>query len=135
MENTEIMEEVIDGLKDVAETVNDNVETVENKVTDEATEEVTETTEEVEEAAAEAPEEVAEDVADETVGEVEKSKDEFTVVLKEVASLKKMVEDVIKQINKSDTKIKEVRAEIAELFFDGTATKPEDTEIDFTNLF
>lgn len=129
------MEEVIDKLKNVAEAVDDTVETVEGKVIDEATEEVTETTEEVEEAAEEAPKEVAEEVAEETVDEVEKSKDEFTVVLKEVASLKKMVEDVVKQINKNDTKIKDVRAEIAELFFDGTATKPEDTKIDFTNLF
>lgn len=135
MENIDAMEEVIEKLKDVSETVDDAVETVEDEVKDKATEEVTETTEEVEEAAEEAPEEVAEEVAEETVDEVEKSKDEFTVVLKEVANLKKMVADVIKQMNKNDTKIKDVKAEIAELFFSGKAPTPEETEIDFTNLF
>ena len=135
MENTEIMEEVIDRLKDVSETVDDTVETVEDKVKDEATEEVTETTEEVEEAAGEAPEEVAEEVAEETVDEVVESKDEVTIILKEVANIKNMVRDAIKKINENDIKIKEVRGEIAELFFDGTVPKTEKNEIDLTNLF
>lgn len=151
MENIEIMEEVIGELKDASEAVDNAVETVKDKVKDEATKEVTTTTEEVEEAAEETPEEVAEEtpeevtektpekvieeVAEEIVDKVEKSKDGFTVILKEVASLKNMVKDVIRQINENDTKIKEVRAEIAELFFDGTTPTPEETEIDFTNLF
>ena len=143
MENIEIMEEVIGKLQNASEAVDNAVETVEDKVKDEATEEVTVTTEEVGEAAEKTPEEVAEKkpeevvekVAEKIVDKVEESKDEVTIILKEVASLKNMVKDAIKKINENDTKIKEVRGEIAELFFDGTVPKTDKNEIDLTNLF